>query len=195
MTSEQREDVVSLRKSQQVPWHTPPHRDSDRKLFHISAACYEHVNHIGFSEARIISFEKELIDKISKANSLVLSWCILPNHYHILIRTDDILFLLKEIGRFHGLKSYQWNTEDNSRGRHVWHNCMERSIRGDAHKFATINYIHNNPVHHKYVERWQDWPFSSAIKFIEQIGRGNVMEIWRKYPVKNYGKGWDEEDY
>ena len=71
---------------------------------------------------------------------------------------------------------------------------MERAIKGDAHKFATINYIHNNPVHHKYVGKWQDWPFSSAIKFVEQIGREKAEKIWREYPVNNYGKGWDEED-
>jgi putative transposase len=195
MTSEQRNDVLNLRKVQQLPWHSPPHRDSERKLFHISAACYEHLNYIGFSKTRIISFEKELIERISGSNSLLFSWCVLPNHYHILVRTDNILLLLKELGKLHGLKSYQWNKEENSRGRQAWHNCMERSIKGDAHKFATINYIHNNPVHHKYVEKWQDWPFSSAIKFIEQIGRTNAEKIWREYPVKDYGKGWDDENF
>ena len=65
----------------------------------------------------------------------------------------------------------EWNLEEGFQGRTVWHRCADRGIRSESHYWATINYIHNNPVHHGYVERWTDWPFSSAGDFIEQIGR------------------------
>jgi len=54
-----------------------------------------------------------------------------------------------------------------------------------------MNYVHNNPVHHGYVDRWTDWPWSSAEKYLEAVGRDRASEIWREYPLLDYGKKWD----
>jgi len=110
-------------------------------------------------------------------STAVYAWCILPNHYHVVVRTEQIELLLKEIGLFHGRSSFQWNGEDDQRGRKVWYNCFERPIKSDRHFWATLNYVHNNSVHHGYVQRWQDWPWSSATRFLEELGRDRVREI------------------
>jgi len=55
----------------------------------------------------------------------------------------------------------------------------------------TMNYIHNNPVHHGYVKRWQDWPWSRAADFLERVGHETAMKLWREYPPLDYGKTWD----
>ena len=65
-------------------------------------------------------------------------------------------------------------------------------MRSDAHYWATLNYIHHNPVHHGYVERWTEWPFSSAADYLEEIGTNNAQRIWHDYPLKDYGKDWDD---
>ena len=65
-------------------------------------------------------------------------------------------------------------------------------MRTERHKWVTLNYIHNNPVHHGYVERWQDWPFSSAHSYLEKFGIQKATEIWTEYPLLDYGKGWDD---
>lgn len=65
-------------------------------------------------------------------------------------------------------------------------------MKSERHVWATLNYIHNNPVKHGYVERWQDWPFSGAKQFIEKYGREKTLEIWREYPVLDYGTGRDD---
>jgi len=64
-------------------------------------------------------------------------------------------------------------------------------MKSPRHFFATLNYVHNNPVHHSYVDHWQDWPWSSAREFIEQLGRERVAQIWKDYPTLDYGKEWD----
>ena len=35
-------------------------------------------------------------------------------------------------------------------------------MKSDGHYLATVNYIHHNPVKHRYTEKWTDWPWSSA---------------------------------
>ena len=52
-------------------------------------------------------------------------------------------------------------------------------MRNERHHWATLNYIHNNPVHHGYVQRWQDWPFGSAVEYLEQQGIEKARERWR----------------
>jgi len=48
-------------------------------------------------------------------------------------------------------------------------------------------------VHHGYVEKWQDWPWSSAARHIERVGHETAAKIWREYPILDYGKKWDAD--
>jgi len=64
-------------------------------------------------------------------------------------------------------------------------------MRSDRHFLATINYIHHNPVHHRYVERWTEWPWSSAVDYLQTVGRDEAERLWRDYPVLDYGAKWD----
>ena len=64
-------------------------------------------------------------------------------------------------------------------------------MKSDRHFWAPLNYVHHNPVHHGYVTRWQDWPFSSGGSFIEQWGHDRVIELWKEYTIDRYGKEWD----
>jgi putative transposase len=76
----------------------------------------------------------------------------------------------------------------------VFFRAVERAMRSDRHFWATVNYIHHNPVHHGYVERWTDWPWSSASKYLEQTSPTEAKRIWHQYPLKDYGKGWDNPE-
>ena len=117
---------------------------------------------------------------------------VLPNHYHALIEAANVKALLGELGRLHGRTSHAWNGVENTRGRKVFFRAVERAMRSDRHFYATLNYVHHNPVRHGYVEHWTDWPWSSAAVYLTQIGRDEAKRIWRDYPIRDYGKGWDD---
>lgn len=192
LTTEQREEALRERKGRKLPWHSPPHIDFEGPVsFIITAACYEHAALVGKSPERLAEFEKEILDACSLANAKVHAWCILPNHYNLVARTEVIEALRNEIGKVHGRTAFRWNGEDQQRGRKVWFNFFDRNMRSSRHLWASMNYVHNNAVHHGYVERWQDWPYSSASSFLEQVGVERAKEIWREYPVLDYGKDWD----
>ncbi len=192
MTPEQQKEIVEYRRRHHRPWHSPPHWDYEgERQFLISAACFEHACIIGATPERMLKCEADLMELHQRYCSEIYAWCLLPNHYHWLVKTDRIKELLKESGKFHGRSSYIWNREDQQRGRQVWHNSFERPIKSHGHFWASVNYIHNNPVHHRYVEKWQDWPWSSANEFIERVGRERALEVWAAYPVLDYGKKWD----
>ena len=154
LTPKERSVLLKWRIKRRHPWHSPPHRPNFGHLrFHITSACFEHHPYIGQSYERMDLFASELLAVLSTHSQQVFGWCLLPNHYHVLVEARDVLALLKQIGLFHGRTSYAWNGEDNSRRRKVFFRAVERAMKSDRHYWATLNYVHHNPVHHGYVER------------------------------------------
>ena len=191
MTDDERVCALAARKAQGFPWHRPPHPGQGEGTYHLSAACFEHVHIIGHSAERIAKCERELLKTLRSHADTVTAWAILPNHSHALAETTSLKTLLEAIGQFHGRTSFQWNGEQNARGRKVWYKCTDRAIRTERHFWATVNYVHHNPVRHCCVSQWQDWPFSSAVAYLEAVGRDEARRIWLEYPLLDYGKDWD----
>src|SRR5262245_36212464 len=114
MTAEQKREAVDYRRRQQRPWHSPPHWEFIGKhQFLLSAACYEHAPIIGNSQARMSDCERELLALCETHTTALYAWCVLPNHYHLLLQTDRLDELRAAIGKFHGRSSFQWNGEEN----------------------------------------------------------------------------------
>jgi putative transposase len=192
MTERQRAEALAIRRTEGLPWHSPPHQVTAGGFYHLSAACYEHAPIVGASPQRMACFESRLLDALAGARNRVCAWCVLPNHYHVLMRTRDLEATVSALGRLHGSTSFQWNGEEGRRGRRVWHRCGDRAVRCGDHYWASLNYIHHNPVHHGYAGAWEEWPFSSARAFLAHLGRDEAARIWRTYPLLNYGQGWDD---
>jgi len=190
MSKEQQEYILKLRQLEHRPWHCPPHLQNNKVRFHITASCYEHKKIIGKTNNRIKEFELNLLKLLDNISEEIYAWVILPNHYHILLKSYDIRTVIKSLGKLHGRKSFDWNGEDKKRGRKVWHNMLEHGIKSDRHFWATMNYIHNNPIKHGYVKKWEDWKFSSAKKFLNEIGIDKAKIIWKEYNINKMGD-WD----
>jgi len=191
MTPKERAETLAWRKRAGVPWHSPPHFDMGTSLHHVYAACYEHAPIVGQSAERLAQCETQLLEACSLAAAETAVWCVLPNHYHLLLRVENLKRLFEELKLFHGRTSFCWNGEDDARGRKVWTAAANRAIRSERHYWATVNYIHHNPVKHGLVENWTDWPYSSAAAFIAEMGRDEALRIWKAFPVLDYGKDWD----
>lgn len=156
MSAGERRLVLKDRKLKRLPWHAPPHFGTETEFYHISAACYEHASILN-SSSRLTDFESDLIQGLLETGLGDLrAWVILPNHYHLLIKTKLPVFG-KWIAGFHNRTSTKWNGQDGQRGRKVWHRYSDRRIRGKIHFYRTINYIHANPVKHGYVGSSRDW--------------------------------------
>ena len=193
LTAVQRAELLAWRKIRGHPWHSPPHcGDLGSQHFHITAACFEHRPYIGASPVRMEGFTHDLLVVLASEGCRPFAWCVLPNHYHALVKTPDILDLLRSLGRLHGRASHAWNGQDDARGRKVFFRAVERAMRSDRHFWATCNYVHHNPVHHGYVDRWTDWPWSSATDFLAHTDPEEARRLWREYPLDDYGAGWDD---
>jgi putative transposase len=225
MTASQREEALRERRLRGYPLHGPPHFGGEyARLYHLTAACYEHRAILGYSRERMAAFEEELVSVLSgpaeagTTNELVvppsggrgngsagfgrdashsrrlLVWCVLPTHWHALVRTDDLRARIAAIGRLHGRCSHAWNGEEDALGRTCWHRCADRAMRTEGHVHATVNYVLRNPVHHEYVADWMEWPYSNVREYVRSIGAEEADRRWTAYPVLDYGKGWDDPE-
>jgi putative transposase len=195
LNDSERSLLLSERHRHGMPLHSIPHRSaSSASCFLITAACYEHKSIIGKSASRIRQFETELIAVLQDTCQRLFAWTVLPNHYHVLVDAQCIMDVLSALGGLHGRSSYRWNSEEQLRGRRTWCNAAETLMKSMGHFFASLNYVHNNAVHHGYVKKWLDWPYCSAHDYIESVGRDQAKEIWCQYPLRDFGKTWDPPD-
>jgi putative transposase len=194
LSEEERARTLAWRQQMKRPPHSPPHIDSGQRHHLITAACYEHQPHIGHSVERPNAFTTAWLGAIQEHSIGIAAWVVLPNHYHALVCTSEVNTLLKRLGRLHGRCSFEWNGEENARGRQVWCNAVETVMKSADHHHATVNYIHHNPVKHGYVQKWTDWPWSSASDFLAETSRSEAERLWKTYPIDRYGSGWDEPD-
>ena len=192
MSEEQKQAEMRRRQIERMPMHSPRHYDGGRRTYLVTAACYEHRPHIGWSTARMDEFSATLLSVLEEDCERVDAWVVLPNHYHILVVTGILPELLTSLGKLHGRTSHLWNGEENTRGRKIWFNSVERPIRNDRHHIVAMQYIHHNPVKHGYAEKWTEWKWSSAKEYIANIGKEEAERRWRECPLRSFGKGWDD---
>lgn len=94
----------------------------------------------------------------------LFAWVIMPNHAHILLRTNQVTALEKIMGSFKGFTARRIN-EHLGRSGTLWaREYFDRYIRNERHFEDVVRYIENNPVRAGLCKRAEEWPFSSAAR-------------------------------
>ncbi len=191
LSREEREKLVEERLRLGYPPHRPPHLALDQACYLLTAVCYEHRPHMHTTERRQQILD-QLFEQFILQGMVVLAWVVLTNHYHVLVKVSEFEALSDIFKQIHGRSSFEWNQEDKLRGRKVWYRYSDRLIRSERHYYTTLNYIHYNPVKHGLVTSPYDWQWSSVNWYLETQGREWLQDTWRRYPVRAYGKNWDD---
>ena len=131
----------------------------------------------------------------------LLCWCLLPNHFHFLIRIKSeaeiqqqyVLkkrspyqieyipdFLMERFSNFLNSYTKSFNKVYNRHGS-LFTDYMKRvEVKLDEQFGATLFYIHKNPVHHGYCKAIGDWYWSSYKTFLSVadtlIDRNTVLD-------------------
>jgi len=190
MSPAERQAVLQARKADGFPLHAPPHLQGVSGEYLITAACYEH-RPIFEHPDDLAWFVEQVMVALNSAGLTRDAWVFLPSHYHVLLQAEEIKRVSEVLRLLHSRVATAINGRHRQRGRQVWHRYTDRGIRGERHHWATVNYIHLNPVKHGYVDHPEDWPWSSLRQYLDTQGAEWVTHTLREYPVGDYGKGWD----
>jgi putative transposase len=190
MTPEEKQIILQQRRERGFPLHAPPHFRSISGTYLITSACYEHRS-IFEAPDDLSWLAEQMLDAFSIADLPHPAWVLLPNHYHILVETRDLSIVSEVLRLLHSRTATTINSRHRQRGRKVWYRFSDRLMRNERHYFATVNYIHYNPIKHGYADRMSNWPWSSVHEYAETQGEEWLTQTWRAFPVGDYGQGWD----
>lgn len=112
-----------------------------------------------------------------KSGSIVHAYCMMTNHFHILLETGE-----SEPGKFMRYLAHYYATYFNQKYEYKGHLFEGRYksglIKDDAYFLQTSRYIHLNPVKAKLVDHPEDYPCSSY-RTILGITDDKITEISR----------------
>lgn len=106
-------------------------------------------------------FRDSLFRIVAASDAELLAYCLMPNHFHLVIRTGDrpLSAIMQELLTSHACF---FNLRHHRTGHLFESRFYSDPIVGDIQLLNTIRYVHQNPVKAKLVERAADWPWSSA---------------------------------
>jgi REP element-mobilizing transposase RayT len=108
-------------------------------------------------------------------NLTVIAYCLLPNHYHFLIRQDgdDRASLLPQ--RVFNSYSKAYNRRYDHSGTLFESNYKVKVVEDERQLLNLCRYIHGNPVLHGIVEKPEDWLYSNYLEWIGERG-GTLLD-------------------
>lgn len=137
----------------------------------------------------------------------VWAYCLMPNHFHFLVRVkkvEELKLLLQDskVQRISDLVSNQFRklfisytksfNKTYDRTGSLFQKPFKR-IEVDTKNYLKhlIHYIHHNPIHHGFVENYENWPYSSYLAIINEshtkIKRQRVLNLFGgKEPFLSY---------
>lgn len=114
-----------------------------------------------------------LADAAQRARTEIWSYCLMPNHVHIVLVPDDEDGLRRTFGDLHRRYTGYINARMRTTG-HLWQGRFSSVAMDEAHLYAAFRYVALNPVRAKLVKRAADWKWSSTRALCEGRDDGVV---------------------
>lgn len=142
-------------------------------------------NEKAFLEKRNYHFFLDKLKKYISPICDVYAYCLIPNHYHLLIKIktekeinnykNELIesqkikgkfeteseFIVQQFSRMNNSYTKAFNITYNRKGKLFLQSFKRKEVDGNDYFTKLIHYIHSNPVHHKLVNKIDDWEFSS----------------------------------
>jgi len=130
-----------------------------------------------------IAFEKVLEEAWERTEIRILSYCVMPNHWHLLLwpRQDGEL---SEVMRWLTVTHTQrWHAHYHTSGTGPLYQGRFKSfpVESDEHFLTVARYVERNPLRAKLVERAQDWRWSSLWR--RRSRNDSVAQLLTEWPV------------
>jgi REP element-mobilizing transposase RayT len=93
---------------------------------------------------------------------VLLAWCIMPNHVHVLVETKVGLPLASILQTWKSFIAHKANTLLSRTGEFWQREYLDRYVRNAEHYERVVAYIEENPVKARLAKLRTEWPWSSA---------------------------------
>ena len=146
-----------------------------RRRITFAKGSYYHIYNRGAGRQAIVREERNyhhilrLLGAVAAESEVtVIAYCLLPNHYHWLLRQDGEIAVGNVPQRVFGSYSQAFNKAYRRTGTLFEGTFKAILVDSEAYLAALCRYIHNNPVKHGLVGIPEAWPFSNYLEWIER---------------------------
>ena len=116
------------------------------------------------------AFEKVLLEAVERTETRLLAYCLMPNHWHLVVwpRKDG------ELSRFIGwltlTHTQRWHAHRHSTGTgHVYQGRFKSfPTQEDEHFYTLARYVERNALRANLVRRAEQWPWGSLARWLRR---------------------------
>ena len=142
-----------------------PRVDMGGEVYHIINRANARLQ-IFFKERDYKLFESILTDGADKYEMRILAYCIMPNHFHLVLhpkRDGDLQRFMQWLTLTH---TQRWHAQNKTIGSGHLYQGRYKSflIEKDQHLLTVIRYVERNPLRAKLIKDIKTWKFSSLYK-------------------------------
>ncbi|MEA2095508.1 MAG: hypothetical protein U9P73_02285, partial [Candidatus Cloacimonadota bacterium] len=167
------------------------------KVFHIYTRANSNKDLLFKEKGNYIFFLKKY-NKYLTPIFQTFCYCLLPNHYHFLIKVKESEkifeyqtkshykylknelkinnFIQQQISNLHNSYAKAFNRKYNRRGSLFQRNPRSKNITTENYLIRASRYIHRNPIKHNLVSNLLDWKYSSYPKYMGVINSSFIDE-------------------
>lgn len=150
-----------------------------------------------FERAEDIKYYIKIMYQLTKEQEIkVIGYCIMSNHAHMLIETEEIKELSKYMQRLNTKYGKYYNKKYNRVGYVFRDRYRAQGIYTEKYLYNCLRYIYNNPVKAGICKNAEDYPYSNYKKIDGELDEDytfidiedddkNIGEIIKKFLKEN----------
>lgn len=143
------------------------------------------------------AFEKALQQAKERHPIRVLAYCVMPNHWHLVLRPykdNDLSEFMRWLTLTH---TQRWNTHHHTIGYgHLYQGRFKSfPVQKDEYFIQLCRYVERNPLRAKLVKKAQDWRWSSL--WVREKGTPKQKRLLSPWPIQpdwNYLRTVNQSD-
>ena len=117
----------------------------------------------------------DLLTEAARAAGVeVWSYCLMPNHVHLIVTPSDEQGLWRTFRKVHRQYTGHINARMRS-GGHLWQGRYGSVAMDEGHLISALRYVALNPVRARLAARAEDWRWSSTVALMAGAGDGVVV--------------------
>ena len=163
------------------------------------AGNYYHVYNRGCNRENIFVSDRNyhyLLRQAEKfledADISIIAYCLMPNHYHFLLRSDSNDSVAKFIQRLFNSYSQAFNRQQKRSGTLFAGRVKSILVDDESYLIELCRYIHLNPVVAGLVSRPEDWAYSN---YLEWIGKRSSKLCDNEFIQEYFPKATDYQAF